>query len=298
MSGRGFVAIVLPVMRALILGHFSTVGDVDSLAYVIETLREEGIPYDVVPFIRKLTRHIEQAVDRTELDPSKYTHLIVVCGPFWPELLERRGFDLERFAHCVRIGINLTMIEPTRVWNPFHLLLERDSDRAVRPDLTFLRQTDRVPVVGICTIEGQREYGGSQRHAEAISLMRRLVLDRGLAAVEIDTRWPAYRNSGGLTSPAQVTSVIERMDVLLTNRLHGLVYALKSGVPVLAIDPVDGSGKVTMQAKELGWPAVATVDGATPAWLDGTLDIRPGELTEIVASTLSTLTAHMPGIGR
>lgn len=31
--------------------------------------------------------------------------------------------------------------------------------------------------------------------------------------------------------------------------------------------------------------------------LDGTLDITPGELTEIVASTLSTLTAHMPGIG-
>ncbi len=33
-------------------------------------------------------------------------------------------------------------------------------------------------------------------------------------------------------------------------------------------------------------------------WLDGTLDIRPDELTEIVASTLSTLTAHMPTIGR
>ncbi|UYP19381.1 TetR/AcrR family transcriptional regulator [Rhodococcus sp. Z13] len=33
-------------------------------------------------------------------------------------------------------------------------------------------------------------------------------------------------------------------------------------------------------------------------WLDGTLDIRPDELTEIVASTLSTLTTHMPRIGR
>lgn len=33
-------------------------------------------------------------------------------------------------------------------------------------------------------------------------------------------------------------------------------------------------------------------------WLDGTLDIRPTELTEIVASTLSTLTSHMPEIRR
>ncbi|WP_455900740.1 hypothetical protein [Rhodococcus gordoniae] len=33
-------------------------------------------------------------------------------------------------------------------------------------------------------------------------------------------------------------------------------------------------------------------------WLDGGLDIRPDELTEIVAGTLSTLAAHMPAIGR
>ena len=39
-------------------------------------------------------------------------------------------------------------------------------------------------------------------------------------------------------------------------------------------------------------------DGRVRAVDDVTLDIRPGELTEIVASTLSTLTAHMPGIGR
>lgn len=47
--------------------------------------------------------------------------------------------------------------------------------------------------------------------------------------------------------------------------------------------------------------AVVVMAGAVElvrGWLDGTLDIRPDELTEIVASTLSTLTAHMPTIGR
>lgn len=273
MSGEwSGAAIGWSAMRALILGHFSTIGDVDSLAYVTEILREEGIAYDVAPFIEKLASHIDGAISRAELNPSSYTHLIVVCGPFWPELLARRGFDLQRFAHCTRIGVNLTMVEPTAAWNPFHLLLERDSDRSVRPDLTFLRDSSRVPVAGLCTIASQREYGGRQRHAEAIGLMRGLLQARHVAAVEIDTRWPSYRNSGGLESAAQVTSVIERMDVLLTNRLHGMVYALKSGVPVLAIDPVDGGDKVTAQARILGWPAVATVDEASPDWLQRTFD--------------------------
>ncbi|MBF4477555.1 transcriptional regulator, TetR family [Rhodococcus rhodochrous J3] len=47
--------------------------------------------------------------------------------------------------------------------------------------------------------------------------------------------------------------------------------------------------------------AVVVMAGAVELvrrWLDGTLDIRPDELIEIVASTLSTLTAHMPTIGR
>ena len=259
-------------MRALILGHFSTTGDVDSLAYVTEILREEGVAYDALPFIERLTPHIDGAVRRSDVNPLDYTHLVVVCGPFWPELLTRRGIDLELFAHCTRIGVNLTMIEPTEAWNPFHLLIERDSDRTVRPDLNFLQESDRTPVAGLCTIEGQREYGGRQRHAEAVSLMRRLVRARELAVVEIDTRWPAYRNAGGLGSPTQVISVIERMDVLLTNRLHGMVFALKVGVPVLAIDPVAGGGKVTAQGKVLQWPAVSTVDAASPDWLERTLE--------------------------
>ena len=56
MSGEAFK----PTMRALILGHFSTVGDIDCLTYVTQMLREEGTAYDVVPFIEKLTPHLGQ----------------------------------------------------------------------------------------------------------------------------------------------------------------------------------------------------------------------------------------------
>ena len=79
-------------MKALVLGHFSTIGDVESLAYVEGVLRDRHIPYDVHAYVPKVNRRLDGSIDRSNLDPAEYTHLIVVCGPFWPELLARRGF--------------------------------------------------------------------------------------------------------------------------------------------------------------------------------------------------------------
>ncbi len=53
-----------------------------------------------------------------------------------------------------------------------------------------------------------------------------------------------------------------RLDAVVTTRLHGLVFALRAGVPVLAVDPVAGGGKVTAQAAALGWPALITAEQA------------------------------------
>ena len=46
------------------------------------------------------------------------------------------------------------------------------------------------------------------------------------------------------------------MDVVVTTRLHGLVFALRGGVPALAIDPIAGGAKVAGQAEAIGWPAI------------------------------------------
>jgi hypothetical protein len=42
--------------------------------------------------------------------------------------------------------------------------------------------------------------------------------------------------------------------------VHGLVLAIKNGVPALAIDPVLDGSKLTRQAEVLGWPAVKPAD--------------------------------------
>ena len=88
--------------------------------------------------------------------------------------------------------------------------------------------------------------------------IRRLIIEREMAVVDVDTRLD--ENGTGLRSPAEIESLIARVDVLVTTRLHGMVLALKNGVPAIAIDPEDGGVKIRRQAEAIGWPVIFTVD--------------------------------------
>lgn len=277
--------------KALILGFFSTVGDIECLEFVQGKVAGSGIAFDVAAYSDKIGRSLPGSVRVRDVRPSDYTHLIVVCGPIWPGLLGQHGLKLADFGHCLRIGVNLTLIEGLDAWNPFDLLLERDSDRETRPDLTFACETRATLVVGVCVIERQKEYGERQRHRETIGMFERLVARQGAARVDIDTRWPAWRNSGALANPDQVASVVRRMDVVLTNRLHGLVFALKSGVPAIAVDSVAGGGKVIAQSRRLGWRACSLAEAASDEWLDSMLAWCLGPEARGEASRCSALAA-------
>jgi len=259
--------------KALVMGHFSTVGDIECLQIVSRWLDQLGIPYDVAPYLETIRMAISGACDPRRVDPLTYSHLLVVCGPCWKDLFYRRQeIDLAWFNHCIRIGINLTMIDPLEDWNPFDFLIERDSDRTSRPDLTFLETTPEVPVVGRCLIHKQKEFGERQRIKSAIQRINDLIDRRGLAVIDIDTRWPPNLNTAGHKNPAQIAAIMKRIDVLLTNRLHGLVFAVKSGVPAIAVDSIAGGGKVTAQARAIGWPMVVEAEKATPEWMECALD--------------------------
>lgn len=257
--------------RALILGHFSTVGDVESLEVVKGWCNNAQLPYDVAPYSQSLQKRMSGAIAPGSADPSKYSHLLVVCGPCYRELLRKNGFEIERYEHCHKVGINLTMVAPLAEWNPFDLLLERDSDRNTRPDLTFAREIERGPVAGRCVVARQREYGDRQRHSLALSLIDDLIARHQLPSIEIATDWPRAGTLSIPNSAAALSGLISHVDVLLTNRLHGLVFALRNGVPALAIDAVAGGDKVTAQARVLGWPVCLLADQATPSTLDAAL---------------------------
>lgn len=256
-------------MKALVAGWFSfeqmgaTAGDLLARDLVCGWIEQAGRSYDVA-----LAAPFTGGVDWQTVDPSSYSHVVFVCGPFgngWP-LTE----FLPRFSGCRLIGLNLSMLESLKTWNPFDLLLERDSSRTSRPDLTFLSQQPKAPVVGAVLVHLQKEYGKKALHAEANEAIQRLTDSREMSVVHIDTRLDT--NSTGLRTPAEVESIIARMDVVLTTRLHGTVLSLKNGVPVVAIDPIAGGAKIHCQAETIGWPVVFTADTVTDEALQEAFD--------------------------
>ena len=255
-------------MRVLLTGWFSfelmgaSAGDLLARDLVAEWLEDSGVPFDLAhapPF--------EGGVDWREVDPGRYTHVVFVCGPFGngDPLVE----FLERFRNARLVGVNLTMLEPLNAWNPFDLLLERDSSEAIRPDLVFASKPRPVPVIGLVLRDKGSEYGTRHRYGQSIELVEGVLRSREMAVVRIDTRLD--ENTSGLRTPAEVEAIIARMDAIVTTRLHGLVMALRNGVPALAIDPIASGGKISRQAGAVGWPEVFSVDTATPEQLEEAL---------------------------
>jgi hypothetical protein len=256
-------------VKALVAGWFSfqqmgaTAGDLLARDLACEWLEEAGYECDVAhapPF--------SGGVDWRSVDPGDYSLVVFVCGPFGNS--EMIAEFLDRFRLCRSAGLNLSMLQPLDVWNPFDLLLERDSSETSRPDISFLSRQELVPVVGAILVHPQEEYKGKAMHRAASEAVQRLLDYRELAAVSIDTRLDV--NSDGLRTPAEVESLIARMDAVLTTRLHGTVLAIKNGVPPLVIDPIAGGAKVKRQADTIGWPSVFTVDSLTDQALRDALD--------------------------
>ncbi|MEQ1575372.1 MAG: polysaccharide pyruvyl transferase family protein [Vicinamibacterales bacterium] len=257
-------------MRALVAGWFSfddmgaSAGDILCRDAVSGWLRDADI--DVVlatapPFIDGVAW---ESVARESIDA-----VVFVCGPFgngWP-IPE----FLNHFKGCPLVGVNLSMLQELKVWNPFDVLIERDSSRMTRPDVVFLCPTLRVPVAGVILVHPQREYGALGLHERANAALRALLDGRDIVRVDIDTRLDA--NETGLRSPAQVETLISRMDVVLTTRLHGTVLALKNGVPCVSIDPISGGAKIRRQADAIGWPYVFSADDLSMTRLREALDV-------------------------
>ena len=245
-------------------GHGSTAGDVLACEVVCRWLSAAGRAFDVASMLQSLP-----GVDWRQADPEAYSDVVFVCGPVGrrtalPDLLGR-------FPGSRHVAIDVTMLEAVDAWNPFNVLIERDSDRAARPDLSFVAEAPPVPVIGLVLVEPyDPEYPGRDMQAAARAAVARLVDSRDAAVVEIDTR--LEHNGTGLRTPVEVATLIARVDCVITTRLHGLVLAIKAGVPALAIDPVAGGEKIRRQAEAIGWPYVRVADELADADLQAALD--------------------------
>lgn len=270
-------------MRALLTGWFSfehmgaTAGDLMARDLTAEWLEKAECPYDVA-----LAPPFGTDVEWESVDPDHYSHLIFVCGPFGNGPPVDRLF--ERFERCTLVGLNLSMLENLDSWNPFDYLWERNSSAGARADISFLASTDTVPVVGIVQVDPQEEYGTRARHEQADAAIDRLRETQEMAAVPIDTRLDANRT--GLRSPAEVVTLIGRMDAVVTTRLHGMVLALKNEVPPVAVDPIAGGAKISRQAEVIGWPVCLQPGDLTDSALEEAFELCLTEAAQQRARTV------------
>jgi Polysaccharide pyruvyl transferase len=250
------------LMRVLLTGWFSflhgeaTAGDVLALDAVRRSLDQAGLRYDVAwsPVLRPGELRLENA------DPGRYSHLVFVCGPVHGQQVT--GLHTQ-FAALRRIAVGVTVIDRADpAYLGFDTVLARDGD--LGPPLRDLSAvvpvapppgTPPVPVAGIVLAAGQGEYGARRRHEAVAAQLTAWIGSKFCAPVPLETRLDV--RDWRLCSTADAfQSLLGRLDLVVTTRLHGLALALRSGLPAIAVDPVDGGGKVTAQAAAWQWPAV------------------------------------------
>jgi Polysaccharide pyruvyl transferase len=254
-------------MRVLLTGWFSfrhgeaTAGDVLAAQAVAAALAAAGIAYDIAwsPVFRP------GALDLAEAAPERYTHLVFTCGPVHGDQVAALH---TRYRSCRRIAVGVSVVdESDPACRGFDVLLPRDAPgRVPVRDLAAAMVPDRadpgaLPVAGVFLTTGQGEYGRRRRHDQVAARLTAWLNSKNCAPLPLDTRL----DSGDwrlCSSPEALTTLISRLDIVVTMRLHGLVLALQAGVPALAIDPVAGGGKVTAQAAAWDWPAVLAAEQA------------------------------------
>lgn len=254
-------------MRVLVTGWPSflhgeaTAGDVLSMRRVRDALDGAGVDADVAfsPALHPEAVHLD------DTDPGDYTHVVFTCGPVHGEQVE---WLHRRYAGCRRIAVGVSVVGPASgAVAGFHRVLARDGLGPPQTDLSFVAGTVPTAVVGVALAPGQHEYGGRRRHERVHKVLVNWVAGRDVAPVPLDTRLDTadWRHCA---TPDQFVALLGRLDAVLTTRMHGLVLALRAGVPAIAVDPVSGGGKVTAQAHALGWPALVAAEHVCPETLD------------------------------
>ena len=255
--------------RILLTGWFAfldgeaTAGDVLALNRVQEALRRVGLDHDVA----WSPRFRPEGPSLAQVRPEDYSHLVFVCGPLHGPQIEELH---RRFAHCVRIAVGTSVVDPgSPAVTGFHRVLARDAPGTEpMPDLAAgAPALPACPVVGVILTHGQQEYGARRQHARVADEVTRWLSRRDCARLELETRLDV-RDWRLSATPAQLESVLSRLDLVVTDRLHGMVLALRAGVPALAVDPVEGGAKVTAQARACGWPALVPAERLETSVLD------------------------------
>lgn len=247
---------------ALIAGYFSypdgyaTFGDTQAMHLVADWLKSMNVEYDIA------CHHSNnfQGVSLHHVDPSEYDIFIFVCGP-WRSANQD---VIEKFKHSIKIGVNLSIEDEAS--NTFDFLYPRDLPKKFNPDIVFSAPYQEKPLIGVCLVHPQKEYGDRQRHHHVNQVVHEYLEKYDLPYIYLDT---LYRNNPvKIPNTQSFETLLRKVDVVISSRLHGMVFSLKNGTPVVAIDAIAGGAKLTSQAKALSWPYILNGDKLTSEQID------------------------------
>jgi len=237
----------------------ATAGDLMAAEVVQTWLADEGIAFDIA-----IAKPLTHGIPMSDSRPSAYSHLVFACGPFGdgPPITEM----LTEFAVIPLVATFVSLLQSLSEWNPFHRTFARDVDNEAFPDLSLRARTGIVPVIGLILHDHQKKYRDRFRHDDVHNVIHEFIASKEVAVVEIDTRLD--QNRTGLRTESEIISLIAKTDVVITTRLHGLVLAMRQGVPAVVIDAIEGGAKVSAQVMTLGWPYVIASDSCHRELLD------------------------------
>lgn len=248
-------------MRALVLGWFSysigtsTIGDVAAASTVVDVL--SGLGYEPQVWASPYLGFDLPWVDGPN---DHYDIAVWVCGP----LAGLRPFEkLDHIDADHFFAVGVSDVGNEALHQRFDRILWRDSGGKPEWDIAFGARLPSRPVVGVVLAGAQHEYPSDLHHdvEEVVDSCLRAV---SAARMNIDTKLPA--NAFGQVDPEAILRQIASVDAVVTTRLHGVVMALRTGTPVIAIDQVPDGAKVSAQCKALEVPAYSP-DQLTPSLL-------------------------------
>ncbi|TIS53929.1 MAG: polysaccharide pyruvyl transferase family protein [Mesorhizobium sp.] len=243
-------------------GGGATIGDLHAVKNLSAALRQAGHEHNVLSHPTLGIAGHRQISDLFDMRREIET-LVFVCGPIVQADQLADLLTVHRNARKIAVGVSVISGHQD-IAARFDAILARDGLPRPSFDLAILRSepcavppTGKRLKAGLCFRGDQQDYGaGMTEWLRAERLLSQLAEAFGLETEPIDTVLRPGNEA------AKIERQFETVDLILTTRLHGSLYGLSKGKPVIAIDQVRGMGKVKPILDRIGWPLAYSIEEA------------------------------------
>ena len=253
-------------------GH-GTIGDLLAMESVVSHLVGHG--HNVFHASAGDVRVVgSRRVEWQAISPGAFDAFIFVCGPILKHHPETQAL-FRNFSGIHRIGVSVSLFPAGHInhFDPFDQVLAREGKPERFEDVAIVapasidqsaHQRKQVPTIGIVLRGQQDEYGRAicfwERTEQVVREATNTVLDQlggGIVVIE------NHLQRSGL-SPEAIEAQYANCDLIITSRFHGAMMALRHLVPFIAIDQIQGGGKVLNLVGATLWPYVYEIDAIDP----------------------------------